>query len=241
MKDTLKVKAIITKKELYKIIKFGIFPMFALLMTTLNYRIDVIMLKHYVISSKVGVYSVGVMLAERVWLIPDAMKEVMISNLSKGKGVEEVCFVIRICNLACLFVVLGIVLLGQPFINIFFGEEYTGAYIVTVVILIGVIFMIYYKMIGAYNIVFGKQKQNFIYLVFSVAANIIANLLLIPKLGNIGAALASVISYGAAAFLFVRKFVKDNNIKIKDLIIINKNDVKKIKKILSKKKEETIA
>ena len=163
-----------TLTQSMEIIRYGIFPMLCLLMTTLNYRVDIIMLKQYVPSAEVGIYSVGVMLAERVWLIPDAMKEVMISNLAKGKDYREVSFVIRVCNTACLFVVLGIVLLGQPFINIFFGKEYADAYIVTLIILFGVVFMIYYKMIGSYNIVHGRQRENFVYLATSVATNIIA-------------------------------------------------------------------
>ena len=136
----------LTASQSLEILKFGIFPMLVLLMTTLNYRVDVIMLKQFVTSAEVGIYSVGVMLAERVWMIPDALKEVMISNLAKGKGTDEVSFVIRICNTACVIVVLGIIALGQPFINLFFGMEYSAAYSVTVVILIGVIFMIYYNL-----------------------------------------------------------------------------------------------
>lgn len=225
------------KKQIHyaEILKFGIFPMLVLLMTTLNYRVDVIMLKQFVTSAEVGVYSVGVMLAERVWMIPDALKEVMISNLTKGKGTDEVSFVIRICNSVCIIVVLGIVALGQPFINLFFGEEYSSAYSVTVVILIGVVFMIYYKMIGAYNIVHGKQKDNFIYLLISVIANIIANFILIPIYRNIGAALASIISYAISAYLFTHKFIKENGIQMRELLLINKNDITRLKSSFSKR------
>lgn len=225
----------VNKGVVIEILKFGFFPMLALLMTTLNYRVDVIMLKYFVDSSSVGIYSVGVMLAERVWLIPDALKEVMISNLAKGKDYEEVCFVIRICNVACMVVVLGIILLGKPFITIFFGQEYSSAYSVTVIILIGVIFMIYYKMIGAYNIVHGKQKENFVYLVISVICNIIANLIFIPIWGNNGAAVASIFSYGISAYLFVHKFTNDNSVNLGDLLVLKKDDMNRLKKKFAKK------
>ena len=221
-----------------EIVKFGFFPMVALLMTTLNYRVDIIMLDHFVTSSDVGIYSVGVMLAERVWLIPDALKEVMISNLTKGKDYHEVSFVIRVCNTVCIFVVLGIVALGQPFINLFYGNDYADAYIVTVIILVGVIFMIYYKMIGSYNIVHGKQKENLIYLIASVITNIVANLILIPLVGNNGAAIASVLSYGMAAILFIHHFVKETGVKYKELLIVNRQDIINIKKKFKGKKNE---
>lgn len=235
MRAPLTAPVKLDRSRCLEILRFGIFPMLMLLMTTLNYRVDVIMLKQFVPSADVGIYSVGVLLAERVWMIPDAMKEVMISNLAKGKGTEEVTFVIRVCNLACIVVVIGIVLLGQPFINLFYGAEYAPAYTVTVVILIGVLFMVYYKMIGSYNIVEGKQRENFIYLVISVVCNLALNALLIPKLGNIGAAVASIFSYAIAAGLFIQKFVRDYSVRIRDMLIPNRSDLLRLRQVISKK------
>ncbi len=224
-----------TMAESREIIKFGIFPMLALLMTTLNYRVDIIMLKQFVTRAEVGVYSVGVMLAERVWMIPDALKEVMISNLTKGKDHREVSFVIRVCNTVCIFVVAGIVALGQPFINIFFGEEYSKAYLITIIILIGVVFMIYYKMVGSYNIVHGKQKENLLYLSIAVVTNVIANLILIPQMGTYGAAVASILSYAVAAFLYTWHFSKETDTRVRDMLLINKEDIARVKSKMGKK------
>lgn len=232
MRNALKTHVKSSLSVMFEILKFGIFPMLVLLMSTLNYRVDVIMLKASVSSADVGIYSVGVMLAERVWLIPDALKEVMISNLVKGKGPEEVSFVVRVCNTSCILLVLGIVALGRPFINLFFGAEYAGAYPITVVILVGVVFMVYYKMIAAYNIVHGKQKENFIYLIVSVISNIAANLVLIPLFGCIGAALASIISYSVSAFLFTHRFIRETGTRMSDMLVINREDFVRIRQKL---------
>ena len=203
--------------------------MLALLMTTLNYRVDVIMLKRSVSDSLIGVYSVGVSLAERVWMIPDAMKEVMTSRLTKGKDVNEVSYVIRICNTACLFVILGLIVLGQPFIDLVFGKEYNGAYQITLILLIGVFFMIYYKMIATYNITIGRQKLNNLFLTISVLANIASNYFTIPKYGIYGAAISSVISYALCSLLFIIYFCKTCDVKLKDILFINKQDIIKLK------------
>lgn len=234
LKNSIRKSSKLDKKEVLEVLKYGIYPMLALLMTTLNYRVDVIMLNQFVTSAEVGIYSVGVMLAERVWMIPDALKEVMISNLAKGRGTDEVSFVIRICNTACVVVVFGIVVLGQPFIDIFFGNEYSTAYSVTVIILIGVVFMVYYKMIGAFNIVEGKQRENFVYLIISVICNIVLNAILIPIFGNNGAAVASIFSYAISAILFIWKFVKENPVEMRDMFFINKNDFEQLKQTIKK-------
>ena len=229
MRNALKTHVKSRLSVMLEILKFGFFPMMMLLMSTLNYRVDVIMLKASVSSAEVGIYSVGVMLAERVWLIPDALKEVMISNLAKGKGAEEVSFVIRLCNSSCILVVAFIIALGRPFINLFFGAEYSSAYTVTIVILAGVLFMVYYKLIYAYNVVHGKQKESIVFLFISVVCNLTANALLIPRFGNIGAALASIISYAAAAFLFSMRFSRETGTRMRDMLLINRSDLVRLK------------
>ena len=218
-----------------KLIQFGFFPMLSLLMTTLNYRIDILMLNGRVEDAAIGIYSVGIQLAEGIWLIPDAIKGVMVSNIAKGKDVRETAYVIRICNSACILIVLGIVVLGKPFINLVFGSEYEGAYQITLILLIGVFSMIYYKMIGAYNIAMGRQRINFILLSIGVCSNVIINLFLIPILGIYGAGIASVISYSICSLLFIIYFIHTTNISISDMLFINGSDYKKLKTMMKKK------
>lgn len=212
-----------------KLVKFGLFPMLSLLMTTLNYRVDVLMLDGRVADAAIGIYSVGVQLAERVWMLPDAMKGVLVSNLTKGKGEGEVSYVIRTCNTICLLLALAIIILGQPFINIFFGKAYSEAYQITLVMLVGVFSMIYYKMIGSYNIAWGKQRTNLIFLGISVIANVLMNLILIPVWGIYGAGIASVMSYTICSTLFIIYFCYKTKQPFKGMIFMDRNDWSRLK------------
>lgn len=219
-------------KWLPKLVKFGFFPMLSLLMATLNYRVDVIMLTGKVMDSAIGVYSVGVTVAERIWMIPDAMKGVMVSHIAKGKDASETAMVIRLCNTGCLILILGIIALGKPFISWVFGDEYQGAYQITLILLLGVFSMIYYKAIANYNIALGKQAISFILLTISVLSNIAANYILIPVWGIYGAGIASVISYTVCGILFIVFFCRTTHIPIGDLLFIKKSDLVKAKKML---------
>ena len=221
-----------------KLVRFGFFPMLSLLMTTLNYRVDVLMLNDRVSDAAIGVYSVGVLLAERIWMIPDAMKGVMVSNLAKGKDAYETAYVIRICNTACFAIVVLIIALGKPFIDFVFGAEYSGAYQVTLILLAGVFSMIYYKLIASYNIAMGKQLISFILLSIGVVSNVIANLLLIPLMGIYGAGIASVISYAICSVLFIIYFEREAHIPLSKMLFIGKADFNKLKARFSKEKEE---
>lgn len=221
-----------------KVVKYGFFPMLALLMNTLNYRIDVLMLNGRVSDASIGVYSVGVLLAERVWLATDAMKGVMVSNITKGKDANETAYVIRICNTLCLFFLLGIVLVGKPFISFIFGSEYNGAYQVTLIILAGVFPMNYYKMIDAYNIAIGKQIISFFLMIIGVICNVIANWLLIPIKGIYGAGIASVISYTLCSAAFIVYFCHSTKLSFLKMLIMNKKDFRMIKNVFSKGKQK---
>jgi O-antigen/teichoic acid export membrane protein len=212
-----------------KLVKFGFFPMLSLLMTTLNYRVDIIMLNGRVPDASIGVYSIGILLAERIWLIPDAVKGVMVSNIAKGKDARETAYVIRICNTGCFVIILAIIALGKPFIDLMFGPEFEGAYQVTLIVLAGVLSMIYYKLIAAYNIALGKQVVSFVFLSVAVVVHIILNLILIPIWGIYGAGISSVISYAICALLFIIYFCRTTGIPLKDILFINKGDFKKLK------------
>lgn len=212
-----------------KIVKFGFFPMLSVLMTTLNYRIGVLMLNGQVEDAAIGVYSVGVLLAERIWMIPDAMKGVMTSKLTKGKDAKETTYVIRICNTVCLVIVLGLILLGEPFIDLAFGAEYEGAYQVTLILLVGVFTMIYYKLIAAYNIAMGKQIVSFCLLGVGVLIGILANLILIPRFGIYGAGISSVMSYGVCSVLFVVYFCRVTKLPFRTMLFLNRSDYQRLK------------
>jgi len=228
--------SLLNKKDFVEYLKFGFLPMIALLLTTLNYRIDIVMLRATpsVTYAEIGLYSVGVGLAEKVFLIPNSVKEILLSKLANGTSSKEVCKTIRICYPICLMATVGLILLGQPFINIFYGDEYSGAYLTTVISVLGTVFMIFFKMISTYNIVNGKQKVNLILLAVAVVVNVVLNFILIPKMGTNGAALASDISYFLCAVLFIIYFINLEDIKLSEMLFVQKEDIKLLKKLWRK-------
>ena len=217
--------------NIIKFMKFGFIPMISTLLLTANYKIDVLMLGQFnnVTMSEVGIYSLGVQLAERVWMIPDALKDILLSKLSKGKSEKEVAKVIRISLPIMAVFVVGILLLGQPFIIFVYGAEYAGAYQVTIQILFGVICMVFFKMINSYYIVEGRRMLSFIMLSITTVANVILNALFISKFGMPGAALASLISYVLCGAMFVITFLHITNMPLSELFFIKKSDIQMIK------------
>lgn len=221
-----------TLKGLWPYFKYGFIPMLTVVFMEINYKIDVIMLKGRVSNADIGVYSLGVQLAERLWLIPDALKDILLSKLTKGKDAEEVAKITRISLFVMIICIGLIVVLGKIFIRILFGAEYDNAYGIMLIMLVSVIAMVFYKMIFAYNVVHGKRVINLVILGIAAILNIAINAFLIPQMGTIGAAVASLISYSACGVVFLLYFILCTDIKLPKMLFVTKSDIKQLASII---------
>lgn len=220
-------------KLLREYVEFGFFPMIALLLTTLNYRLDVIMLRQYssISLASIGVYSIGIGLSEKALLIPDTIKSVLISKLAKGKGPDEVAKVMRICFLASIITAVVIMILGKMVISVLYGSEYCGAEQITYVTVWGTTVMVFFKMISQYNVVEHKQYLNVAFLSIAIGLNLLFNFILIPSQGILGAAIATIIGHLVSSFVFLLYFHRTTNIPLKQLVFIQKDDIHALKRL----------
>ena len=221
----LKAKPHLSKrmKALFsEILRFGFFPMLALLMTTLNYRIDILMLHKYefITDAMIGVYSLGLTLSDKIVLIPDTLKGVLVSKLAKGAGDEEVAKVARLAFWSSVLLCIMILVFGRLFINVFYGPEYSDAYFVIIITAIGVMAISYFKLIAQYNIVNRKQKLNVLMLSVAIFIDVILNILFIPRWGINGAALATSIGNIVCGIVFVIYFCKHTGIRCSSMIFL---------------------
>jgi len=195
-------------KLLGETIAFGIYPMLAMLLTTLNYQVDVLILKAYVSFEQIGYYTIGAGLANQAWIIPDAFKDVLFAKTARDDAKKDIRFSL-IINITISFVIfLAVIIYGRQAIKILYGEQFVEAYRVTTIIFAGTISMVIFKLLMPLYNAKGKQKLSFRILFISVAANIILNFILIPIYGINGAAFASVISYtvcGGAFLIYLKK------------------------------------
>lgn len=218
-----------------KYVKYGFIPMITIILMDINYRIDVIMLDSFhIIKANIGIYTLAVSLAEKIWLIPDAMKDMLVSRLAKGSNEKEVSRVTRVSIALVIVLSLFLVIIGRPLINSFYGVEYKNAYDVIVFLLVGIVGMVFYKTVYSYNVTRGKRIANLLFLGIAAIANIIANWILIPKYHIYGAAIASSISYFICGIAFLTYFCVVTHTNIRKMTIIQVEDFTNIKKIIGR-------
>lgn len=228
-----RVKGILSL-DFKKIFSLGILCMVMHTLMTLNYSLDIIFLKKMTSSNLVGLYSVGVTLANMLWLIPDALKDVLVNKTSRTDSINEIVTVTKYSLYFSIFLIIGFVIFGKLFINILYGNQFLDSYLCTIILFVGCLSMIIYKLIHPIYIAKGKQIVIVKILSLSVIINIIANLILIPLFNMYGAAIASVCSYSICSLFFLYTFCKEYNVEYKSFFKLGKEDFIRIKNIIKK-------
>lgn len=227
---------IFSKKYFYyykNIIKEGILPMLSSLLIILNYKIDIIMLNQFNVDfSLIGIYSLGLSIAEYLWIIPDIFKDVVQKRTAKDNSIDTVNFSLRISSTFIILSYILLIIMGKSLFSIIFGSEFENSYFITLILFFGVYSIVYYKIIGQLLIADNKSKEYFIILLFGVIINFICNILSIPKFNIYGAALSSIVSYSVIGVVFLMFYLKKYKVKLNSILFIKKSDLKKVKKFV---------
>lgn len=211
-----------------KLIKKSLYPIVAALLVEINYRVDVIFLNMMVDNYYVGLYASGVTVAEMAWMIPDVFKEVLFNKTATSDNPKEVCFSLRISIFIVISCLLGLIVFGETLIRIFFGDAYIDAYLVTLLIVIGVPFMAMFKVLNPLIQARGEWGYYISMLFMAAVSNVVFNIIMIKTWGMYGAAISSIISYAIAGIGLLIYFRKTFDIKYLDCLMIKKDDIKKI-------------
>lgn len=170
-------------------------------------RIDQIMLGKMVNDHEVGIYSAALRLSELWYVLPTVVVSAALPILLRTKQESEERFMAMLQKLFSILVkVAYVVAIPMTFfagdvIGLFFGPEYRAAGPVLMIHVWSSIFVFFGVVASAWIAAFGYTKFALMQTLVGVVANISLNLVLIPDYGAVGAAWATVISYGIASYV----------------------------------------
>ncbi len=218
-----------------EILEFSWLPMLTALLITFNYSVDIFFLKHMGTSIELGLYATAVGIVNYFWLIPDSFKEVLVSRVARTYSNDSTLLAIKISLISVVIVIIGFLFFGKFAINLMYGSEFTDAYRVTLILALGAVSMVFYKMIGVVFLSEGKRWFYFLSLLISVLVNIISNIITIPLYGMYGAAFSSIVSYSICGFSFLVYFVRDKKLNILDVIFLKPSEIVQFKNIIKRR------
>lgn len=199
------------------------------LLAFFTYKADIWFLGYYKGNSSVGIYSLSVLFAQIVWLIPNAISSIHLAEIasnSKAHQIKITLSSIKISIYTAFFIGISIYILSYFFIESIFGEKFAEVPNIILILYIGIIPFSSMPIISSYLAGNNNYKYNFIISFILCLITLILDFLLIPIYGIIGAALASSISYLAGAFLLTMYFLKITNLKIYELLFFKYDELK---------------
>ena len=171
-----------------------------------NYRLDAFLVNAFIGPVGVGIYGASAVLAELLWQLPNSVGFVI---FPKAAGTDHAAmnrFTPRVFWIVMAVSSLGAIVLalfGRLAIHIILSDAFLDAYIPLLVLLPGVVLLGGGKVLTNDIAGRGYPHYNSIAAGFALVITLALDLLLIPRMGIVGAALASTVAYSATFIMAV--------------------------------------
>jgi O-antigen/teichoic acid export membrane protein len=189
-------------------------------------KIDQVMIKNILGNEPAGIYAVAVKISEVWYFIPALICTSLFPSIVSAVYTNKELFEGRMKKLYFLMfwlsvgIAIAINIMAHTIITTLFGNAYIGA-VTTLQIYIwaGVAVFLRYPS-SQYLTASNLTKISFYNTLLGAAVNVILNIILIPKVGISGAAIATLISYTIATFgIFLFKESRSHGILLLKAII----------------------
>lgn len=210
-------KARLNRKLSRKVRKYSLYVMATTVAGVVLGYTDIMMLTHFTTLTAVGLYSVALPTAKVLLYFPRAFGGILLPLTSElwnkkndvvlRSGIEAL---LKYSFVAIIPIVLAMLSFSNEIINVLFGKQYVAAAPALEILSIG---MVFGTLVGvSVNVLngIGQSKLNSLTVYSAAVGNFFLNLLLIPLLGFMGAAIATTISYGimlVVGMAFMKKHV----------------------------------
>lgn len=178
-------------------------------------RVDILMLHELVGAAETGQYAVAVRLVTAPVVLANLVGLAMYPNLSRASASAEdrrrlFLGTLKWLGIAAMSGAVMLITVGDPVLVLLFGGEYGRAG--DLVPWLALVFLVQFVGVAYWRLLFAMDRETTVLWLqaISVGLNLVLNLLLIPGLGALGAAFASIASEfllaGAFHFLCARIF-----------------------------------
>lgn len=165
----------------------------------LNYRVDMFLVNWFLGPAAVGLYSVGVGLVEKLWMISQSASTVLFPRVAAERGEEKTKeFTPLVARTVLWITALGalvLVFLSRWIVLLLYSEAFLPAVDALQALLVGIVTLSAGRVLSNDIAGRGFPGLNIYTGTAAVATNVVLNLLWIPRFGITGAAWASTVSY----------------------------------------------
>jgi len=180
--------------------------------------------------TEVAIYAVAVGVVNRLRVVPLALASALFPHVAGMPGPEGARFTARVARVAAATaIVLGLLVAAVapwafPWL---FGPDYAASTAPAWLLLPGAVALTPYLVLSRWFQAVDRQQVNVLALLLSVALNLGLNLWWIPTHGLLGAAGASLISYGLQGSILAVAFLRTSGLPHTELWLLRASDLRR--------------
>lgn len=220
----------------FKMLRYGSKATLSQIFNLIDLRLDIYFINCLTDISLVGVYTVAVAVGNLFWILPRSIAVVLFPRTASDPEQSRTLTSLLCRNVMWQAIILGglFLLVSKQIIVFVFGERFSDASLALVFLMPGVIGWIVSRICYTDCSARGFPEKATISSAVTAALTIGFDILLIPKFGIFGAAVASSIAYCCGAVLGLHWHIKLSGNTLNALVVPRKSDLRYYKLILQK-------
>jgi O-antigen/teichoic acid export membrane protein len=202
------------------------------LVQSLNYRLDVFLIAFYVGDRAVGVYVIAVAVGQLLWLPSQAMQPVIFPRLAAmtdpAERAEHTAQVARLLLAMTALMSVGVAMFGPWAVVLLFGQAFAPSVVPLWALLPGITVYSAANILASFLGAIGRPSLNLAIASVALVPTLGLNILLLPRIGILGAAIASSVSYTMTTLLSVWIFCSKTRLRPWTALLIRAEDLRAI-------------
>lgn len=223
------------KNEVKPFFMYSITTSMSLFMNFMNKSADIWFVDYFVGTNELGYYAVAVNLSSLLLLLPATIRETLLPYVASGNfkdNIRHLSILSRV-NFTFTFIVSIILYYISSFVIPFlYGDEFQHSVLPFQLLLIGILFNGWGILFSAYNYGTSKPNLNLYANMVGVLVTLALDILLIPRYGIVGAAIASSFAYFISAILIFGSVIVVQKIPMRNYFIVQFGDAKLVKEYI---------
>jgi len=225
------------RKELGALLGYGLRAHLMLVIALVSYRIGLYVLRYFYDAAVVGQYSIALNMAEVLLFIPNSFGVILFARTSSSTDEEASRFTpIAARNVLALTLVSALVLglVAPVLVPLIFGQAFRPSIALFLVLLPGVITFALYRVLSYDMIGRGFPLRVSLASGAGLIANLVVAILLVPRLGAMGAVFGNLAGYILTTAVITFIFLRMTGNRLSDLILWRRDDFRHYRNLLAK-------
>ena len=217
----------ISQEEMRSFSSFSAIVLVTNIIQFVAFRADYWLISIYHDHSTVGIYAQASKFAQLLWIIPGILAGLIVPALKNEHQPLSDNDFISVCRLTLFtHIIVGFALMGGAYLIyfLFLPEVYADGFIPLLIMMPGYLLFTSTTLIAAWFSANRLLLVNLLGSVICCVLIVLMDLLLIPKLSYLGAAIANLVAYSLTTVYFIYRSVTVMNISVRDFFSFKRSD-----------------